>query len=371
MTEGIRKRGSGYTVQVYLGRDATGRRRYWVRTFRTKKEAEAARAAKLAELRETGEVFVPSTKPLGAYLEEWLRAMEGRLSPATLSDYGVAVRKHIAPYLGHVPLNKLTPAKLQAFYNEAKGRVTSRVMKSIHYTLSAAMGHAVRLGLIRENPTLRVEKPRHRPREMRALSPEEASRFLVAAKGERLYPLWLILCTTGLRRGEACGLRWQDVDLDGGRLFVRQAAVVVGGKLIFKEPKTDSSKAAVPLLPEVVEALRDWRARQEMERTMTGPAWTETGLVFTTDTGKPLWPDKLQKRDMKRILRRAGLPENIRIHDLRHTVATTLFAAGVHPKLVSAVLRHSRASITQDIYTHLLPNLAEGAVQHLRKLIPE
>lgn len=371
MKNGIRRRGETYEAKVYVGRDATtGRKRYVSRSFRTKREAEAWRVERLKELHDTGDVFTPTSLSVGEYLGRWLKSLEGQRSPATLSDYEVAVRKHIAPAIGDLRLPALTPPRLQAFYDRARAEKSSRVMRSIHYTLSSALTRAVKQGFIRDNPCSKVDAPKHRPREMMPLRPEEATRFLTAAHETRLYPLWLLACTTGLRRGELCGLRWVDVDIEAGRLSVRQQLVVVGGHNVFREPKTRSSSAAVPLVPEAIDALKAWRETQGVERGVAGPEWQDHGLVFCQANGKPLHPNNLLKRDFRGLLAVAGIAPETRIHDLRHTVATLLFAAGVHPKLASALLRHSRASITQDLYTHLLPGLAEQAVTHLRAVIP-
>lgn len=369
MKGSIRRRGNSYEAVVYVGRDATtGRKRYVSKSFRTRKEAEKWRVSMLREYYETGEVFQPSKLTLNEHLDDWM-ATSAEKSPSTL-DFYRRMAQHVRPVLGDLPLARLTPARLQAFYNAARKEKTPRVLKGIHDTLSAAMTHAVRLGLIRENPCRRVEPPKYKPKERPAITAEQVQAFLKAAREERLYSLWLLAVTTALCRGELCGLRWQDVDLENRRLTVRQEMVLVRGKRVLKEPKSGASRAAVPLLPEVVEALRDWKTRQDVERTVAGPLWEDHGLVFCQPNGKPLHPDHPLKRHFRRILGRAGLPEALRIHDLRHAVATVAVSSGVDPKTAQASLRHSRVTTTLGIYAHLHPGLAEQAIQHLRALLP-
>lgn len=372
MKNGIRKRGKGFEAKVYTGTDSKGRKQYTSKTFRTLEEAKHWRTQKVKEYQDTGEVFEPTTLTVAEYLEQWLEDRKAKWAPSTHLDYSTNVHKHIAPRIGGLSLARLTPTRVREFYAMAQADgASSRIMHGIHYTLTAALNRAVKEELIRANPCQKVDAPHHKPKEFQPLTPQQVGTFLGVARQERLYALWLILCTTALRRGEACGLRWVDLDLEGGRLSVRQELIVVGGYNVVKEPKTASSMAPVPLLPEVVQALKDWQTVQAVEKATAGPEWEEHGFVFCQPNGKALHPNNLQKRDFKRLLASAGLPTSIRIHDLRHTVATTLFAAGVHPKLASAFLRHARTSTTQDIYTHYVPSVANLALEPIRAHLPK
>lgn len=175
------------------------------------------------------------------------------------------------------------------------------------------------------------------------------------------------------RTRQVCGLRWQDVDLDAGRLTVRQELIVVEGKRVFKEPRTASSKAAVPLLQEVAVERWNWQTIQNVEKVTAGPLWEEHGggLVFCQVNGRPLHPNTLRKRDFKRILARGGLPTDMRTHDLRHTVRAAIVASGADPKTAQALLRHADVGTTLARYTHLQSGMAERAIQHLRALLPD
>jgi integrase len=200
------------------------------------------------------------------------------------------------------------------------------------------MSHAFHLGLVTRNPTLLVFPPRPSRRSTTALNVEQLLLLLGRTRDDRLHALWMLLSSAGLRIGEALGLRWQDVDLEGGRLSVSQALQRRGGiGLVFVEPKTTRSRSAVELTRRAVEALEEHRRRQSALRLLT-PGWQESGLVFTSLRGGPMQPHQANT-DLTRALAAAGLP-HIRVHDLRHTTATVMLAAGIHPKVVQELLGH-------------------------------
>jgi integrase len=172
-----------------------------------------------------------------------------------------------------------------------------------------------------------------------------------------------------MRRGEAAGLRWQDVELDVARLSVRQSRVAVGYEVGVEEPKSARSRRNVALDVETVQVLRTWRAAQLRERLEWGSAWTDSGLVFTREDGVGLHPDRITKL-FNLYVGRSGL-RRIRLHDLRHTHATLALHAGVHPKVVSERLGHSSISLTLDTYSHAIPALQAEAAQAVAALLQQ
>jgi integrase len=198
---------------------------------------------------------------------------------------------------------------------------------------------------------------------MQTWSAEELRGFLGYVQKDRLYPLWLTEARTGLRRGELLGLQWSDVDLETGRASIRRALVSVDYKLTLSEPKTVKGKRSVPLPPETVAALREWRKAQLEERL----ANKEGNFVFTREDGSPVHPDRLSKM-FEALSRKAGLPV-IRFHDLRHTWATLALQAGVAPKVVSEILGHANIGITLDTYSHVIPAMEEDASARVAGLI--
>ncbi len=192
------------------------------------------------------------------------------------------------------------------------------------------------------------------------LDPAQAKALLEAAKGDRLEALYVLAVSAGLREGELLGLRWEDVDLDRGIVRVRRQLTRTRDGLLFTAPKRGKSRG-VRITQGAVGALSDHRRRQNEDRLRLGTLWQDGGLVFTSTVGTPVGIGNLTYRSFRPLLERAGLPR-IRVHDLRHTAATLLLGKGVHPKIVQEMLGHSTIAQTMDTYSHVLPDMQDGAV---------
>ena len=217
----------------------------------------------------------------------------------------------------------------------------------------------MRFNLIPFNPASKVDPPKVRPEEVTPLDAEQARRFLHGAHGDKFEALYVLSLTTGLRMGEALGLRWSDVDLDAGTLRVTRQLQRMreGGGLVFGEPK-NASRRTVDLPQRAVEALRSHRKRQMEEQLRVGSSWQDNGLVFATGKGTPLDAQNIINRHFKPLLRHAGLPD-IRWHDLRHTCATLLLSRGTHPTYVQKLLGHASVQLTLDRYSHWMPSMGK------------
>jgi integrase len=214
-----------------------------------------------------------------------------------------------------------------------------------------------------------VRPPKVARAEPRVLSPEEARRLLDAARGDPLEALWVLALTTGVRQGELLGLKWSDIDLDGGRLHVRRTAYRLRGRgWVEAEPKSQTARRSVALTPLAVDALRRHKARQRAQRLRAGPLWEDRDLVFANAVGGYLEPQNLLRRAFWPLLQKAGL-SRLRFHDLRHSAATLLLAQGVHPKVVQELLGHSSISLTLDTYSHTVPDLQAEAAARLERLL--
>ena len=306
---------------------------------------------------------------VGQFLDRWLEAKAPALRPKTLEYYRDFVRLYLKPVLGGLRLWDLRPDHLQALYADMLKRgLNPATVRLCHATIRTALNDALRWGLAARNVAQAVRPPRPERREMKTWTPEEARRFLEAAAGSRFEAAYRLALYCGLRIGELAGLKWEDIDLEAGRLQVRRTVQRVNGLgLVVGEPKSAAGRRQVVLPAQVVEALRRRRLAQKEERLLAGPRWEESGHVFTTPTGKPLDPRALE-RDLARWVRKAGLPR-IRFHDLRHTCATLLLSQGVHPKVVQELLGHSQISITLGVYSHVLPTLQEQAAKAMEALL--
>jgi len=202
---------------------------------------------------------------------------------------------------------------------------------------------------------------------MKTWTKEQLKKFLESVAEERLSPLWHTIAMTGMRRGEAIGLRWSDVDLENGRLSVRRALIPSGREVIVSEPKTIKGRRVIAIDPGTIEVLKGQAARQLDEQKEWDDAWVETGLVFTQENGAALDPETVT-RYFRQAVKRSMLPA-IRLHDLRHTHATLALQAGIHPKVVSERLGHATISITLDTYSHAVPAMQEEAAALIAGLV--
>ena len=328
---------------------------------RTRQEVAEKKARLIADAKQ-GLLADPTKETLADYLQRWLETVQKpRVRPNTLAQYETLIRRHIAPALGRLRIDRITPAHLQQLYTDklAAGLSPSTV-RTLHAILHKALGQAVKWGMLPRNPADAVERPRVPRHEFTALTPAQVQALLQAAREDRLYALYVLAVTTGIRLGELLGLTWPDVNLNSGELCVaRQLVWVRNTEPTLAGPKTDSGRRTIALPPVAVDALREHRRRQLRERLLAGPAWQDRwNLVFSTPLGTPINPSNLRNRSFRRLLEKAGLPR-VRFHDLRHTVATLLLAAGTNVKAVQEQLGHTTARLTLDVYAHTLPGMRQ------------
>ena len=354
---------------------ADERRRETRGGYATRREAQAA-MSKVAVAVEEQTHVAASRLTLREYLiREWLPAIEHTIRPTTYRSYVAHVECHILPALGSLQLQKLGPAQINALYAKltAGGRrngmpLTPLTVRHVHAVLHRSLKDAVRWGRLSRNPADLADPPRvsAHGHELRTWSAEQLAAFLDFRRDDRLYALWHTLAMTGLRRGEALGLRWQDIDLEAGRLCVRRSLIPEGSQVAVHEPKTARGRRVVALDPETVEVLKAQAARQLVEQDAT-ESWEDTGLVFTNESGQVLHP-WVTSRCFRKAVKEAMLPD-LRLHDLRHTHATLALQAGIHPKVVSERLGHATVAITLDTYSHAIPAMQEEAAAKIAGLV--
>jgi integrase len=302
---------------------------------------------------------------LAQYLERWLEdRVKPSVRPNTYYSYDLNVRR-LLPYIGRLKVADISPEAVQNAYGALlrKG-LSARSVEQAHTVLHRALRQAVLWGLAMRNPTDAVTVPRGARREMRTLTEDQVRHLFEATEDDRLHALWVLLATTGLRLGEALGLKWTDIDLDA-RTAVVQRSVQRERRVgfMFVEPKTGRSRRSVPMATGTVNALLAHHTRQTKERLAAGELWNDLGLVFSNPTGGHLWATSLNSVFHNR-LRAAGLPD-LRIHDLRHTAASHLLTRGVHPKVVQELLGHSTITLTLDTYSHVVPSLTRDAADQM------
>ena len=369
------KRSGAWAFKVDTGfHPETGKRRQKVKQgFRTKREAENA----LAEAQKTvidGTVVANSNMRLDEFLDEWLVGQEARLRPSSHHSYVIA-SKRLKRHLGKHKLQALTPLQIEKFYAELLDHgsrigegLAPKTVKNTHVVLRKALADAERLGLVQRNAAAAARGPAVTRPEMTTWSSDQLKAFSTTALESRMRNAFTILASTGMRRGEALGLRWGDVDFDSSQLAIVQTVSTVDGRVVVGQPKTAGSRRTVYVHDATIKALRQQRQLQAEERLAAGSAWeNDNDLVFRTVTGGPVNPDGFS-RHFDKLVAQADVPR-IRLHDLRHTNATLSLKAGVHPKVVLERLGHSSIAITLDLYSHVTPGISREAAATVESMM--
>jgi integrase len=360
-----------WTIVLSTGRDATTgkRERQWVSVKGTRKDAEKRLTELLGQL-DGGGYVRPVKETLGGFLQRWVKDYAwANLAPKTADSYESIVRVHVAPALGNVALHELRPAHLQRYYgDELKAGRSGLAVHHDHALLHRALATAVKQGLLMRNPADAVDAPKGERKEMRTLSADDLARFL-DAKTTPYYPIFYTACYTGMRRSELLGLQWQDVDLILGEVSVRRTLHNVKGKVYLRPPKTAKSKRLIPLPPSATLVLRQHREQREADRELLGKPLTGEDFVFARADGSLLHPT-IVTHAWEKLVRRLGL-RGVRLHDARHTHASLMLKAGVHPKVVQERLGHSTIAITLDTYSHVAPGLQEAAARKFDDVVKQ
>lgn len=364
----LRQRSDGrWEGRVVVAYDDKGRP--VTKSVTSKSRAECL--AKLEELKASCGVVTVKARPdmpFGDWLDLWYRTYsKPALRITTQQCYEDRIYKHIIPGIGTIPLNKLQQSDLQRFYAELKksGRLrwqehygpglSDRMVRSCHFTCRSALEKAVNERLIPVNPAIGCKLPPKKSREMQVLTHEEMQRFLIQAKENDFYEQAVLELSTGMRRGELCALRWDDLDLRTGTLRIERQVIRVAGALHISEPKTKSSSRTIILPPAVVNVLKELKERTDSEWMFPSPVLE----------GSPVDPQSVYRK-MKKVLARAEC-KAIRFHDLRHTFATTALEHGMDIKTLSAIVGHISSATTIDVYSHITDTMQVRAANRIEQ----
>lgn len=377
----IRKRGKdNYAIVIELDSAADGgRRQKWISVAKylglpkvTKKQAEAV-LAEILQKANAGNLTDPQKVSFANYLRYWLdNYAQQSVRQTTLDNYQSLIDRHIIPELGHIQLAKLSPMHLQEFYNKKlvsgradgkPGGLSPKTVRELHSLIHKALDQAVKWQAALRNVAQAVSPPRKEKKEISFWDSHQAKDFLRAIEGERLFALYHLALNTGMRRGELLGLRWQDLRLEEGIVSVRQNLVKTSQGIVIQEPKTVNSRRNISISSNAAAVIKAHKKAQALEKLSHGPDYQDNGLVFCRINGLPLYPDGVSDQ-FNRLLRKTEV-RTITFHDLRHTHATLLLLAGVHPKVVSDRLGHHSVSLTLDLYSHVIPSLDQDAAKKL------
>ena len=365
----VYKRQDGRWVACITLGYANGKRQRKTALTITRREA-VQRLAQLQHAAEQG-LALDSDPTVADYLHRWLKDSAGpTLRPRTFAGYASIVNGHLIPGLGRIRLRKLTPADVEVHLRRtADAGLSNRTVQYHHAVLRRALGQAERWGLVARNVARLVTPPRVQRRDVRPLTPEQARQLLAGVQDDRLASLYAVSLSLGLRQGEALGLQWQDVDLEGRTLAVRHTLQRYNGEYHLDDPKTERSRRTISLPAPLVDSLRRHRVQQNEERLRVGSLWAGNrwGLVFCNELGEPL--DGIAvTRAFQRKLADLSLPAQ-RFHDLRHAAATFLIAQGVQLRVVMEILGHSTIATTADTYGHVMPELQRDATERTSAML--
>lgn len=389
MRGSIQKKGGQYYIVLDIGIDPKSRRRKqkWISANTNKKKVAEAMLEEIQKRSAGGKYIEPSKLTLEQYLNKWLEGYaKHSVRSSTYDSYCWVVNKHLIPRIGHFKLEELKPLYLQEFFNSLfKTKLSATSIRYVYNILKEALTQAVKWQIIVYNPCLAVEAPRKIKYQAQVFTAEQLATLITAAQDTNVYLPILLAVTCGLRRGEICGLRWQDTDLEQGMLHVKNSLDWENSQLTIRPVKTASSQRSVKLPQIALETLKAVKIEQAKQRLAAGRLYHKLDFVWAWDDGRPHDPDylyhhyhKLLVRYNKSITDDPDIEEKdkaemllpvIRFHDLRHSHATYLLASGVPIKIISERLGHSSTRVTQDIYSHVLPQMQEMAAAKIDNLL--
>jgi integrase len=363
----IKERSPGHFAIILDVRDeATGKRkRRWYSFTGTKRQAQDECARLITELK-NGTALDPNKSTVAQFLGRWLAHIKTQVSPKSHERYAGIVNQNLIPAIGSVRLNKLKPVQISTAYSAAletgrrdgTGGLSPRTVGHMHRVLKQALGQAVKWKELTHNPADAVDPPKVDWKPMQTYDLPQTVDVIEAVRGSpMLVPVVLaVLC--GLRRGEICALRWRNVDLAAGQISVVESLEQTKAGLRFKSPKSGKGRT-VALSATVVDELRAHRIKRAQELLRLGVGLADDDLVIAHADGSVISPIYISQY-WARAIKRTRLAR-LRFHDLRHAHATHLLANGVHPKVASERLGHSKVGITLDLYSHVIPGMQEDA----------
>jgi integrase len=347
---------------VDLGRDAEGNRIRRRREGRTKREAEA-KARELRERHKRGEDVTTKPRTFGELLDDWIALLRTQGKAAnTITAYASGAKKHVRPAFGAVPVTKLRLRDLQRLIDALAEELAPTHLRLIKTILVQPLNLAIEQGEISVNPAEKIRLPRAKRGPARSLTDAERDRLLAAAAGQR-YALALKIALLGARRGEIAGLQRRDFDLEAGTMTIRRQLQRERGKWVAKELKHGSPPRTLAIGPATVQAVQEHLARQDEECQSEGWANPEGWLFLSATTGT-VCPASTIYTFFKDTCTAAKV-EAARLHDCRHTAATSMLSDGEDITSVSGALGHASAAITLGIYAHAIPGKVAGATRRL------
>lgn len=335
-------------------------------TGKTQKEVAQKLKAAVAAI-DAGTYKVPCKMSVGEWLDIWVAEYLKNVKPLTEQNYKKQVNKHLKPALGAMKLEALDAHTIQKFYNSLTSiGLSPKTVKNIHGVLHSALQQAIANGYIRHNPTEACKLPKVVKPEIKPLEPDEIALLLKEAEKDSYCNLFTVAMFTGMRQGELLGLSWECVDFTTGIITVKQQLQCKDGDYFLETPKSGKGRTILPA-PIVMDVLKQEKQKQLAERVQAGALWSnQFNLVFTDALGKNLVRRTVVKH-FKKISQRAGISDDARFHDLRHSFAVTSLYAGDDIKTVQANLGHATAQFTLDVYGHVTQKMKQDSANRMQQ----
>ena len=335
-------------------------------TDKSKKVVAQKLRAAMADL-DAGTYKAPCKMTVAQWLDIWVAEYLNSVKPLTKHNYNKQVQKHFKPALGAVRLDALDTHTIQRFYNSLSASgLSPKTVKNLHGILHCALQQAIACDYLSRNPADACKLPKVTKPEIKPLEPVEIARLLKEAEQDDYCNLFIVAMFTGMRQGELLGLAWECVDFKSGIITVKQQLQCKDGNYFLETPKSGKNRTILPA-PIVMDALRNQLERQQKEQEQAGEMWdNQFGLVFTDALGKYLVRRTVVKH-FKKISQRAGISDDARFHDLRHSFAVSSLYAGDDIKTVQANLGHATAQFTLDVYGHVTQKMRQESANRMQK----
>jgi integrase len=369
-TGSIKKSPSGNWELRYYVADQSGNRKRVSTTVKGSKKNAQAKLREVLSAVDNGSYVDKSQETVTQFADRWMHTyVATNCTLRTAKGYQGNVDRYILPAIGRVAVQNLTTGQIQSIYAAMLARGLSRTtVLHVHRVLKQILGYAVKCGVISKNAADGATPPKRAKKQSAMWDVPTIHQFLEGSQDSRYGPIFKFALTTGMRRSEICGLKWDAVDLFNGSLDVAATLQQIRGHgLVTGEPKTERSRRTIKLAPETVELLREVDGEQIWAREKAGPLWKNTGYVFTQADGSPVLPDTLTQ-EFRFLVKALELPP-LNLHGLRHAFATLGLVGGMAPKTVSEHLGHSSIVITLDLYSHVLPSMQEELVNVVANLL--
>ena len=362
----IVKRKTGFMYQIYLGKDTNGKPLFESKAgFKTKTEAKEAAQKREDELKNLDHVELKDIS-FGEFAKRWLKLKEDNIRENTYQTYVERIKNHMIPYFNRTKLSDLKVMHIKEWHDKLKQKINRTTIQDVHKLMKRMIKDAVLWEIIPKNPFELIKTPNSETKKLEVWEKDEVSYFLQSIKSDPMYMAIYLALATGMRQSEILGLRWECVNFENRTISITATLQRATRKLV-EDTKSKTSARSIACSSDIIGELKRYRKEQKQNQLIAGSAWQANDLVITTGFGTPVIARNLN-RSFDRLKKKYNM-KSITFHELRHTHATLLLKANIHPKIVSERLGHSTIKVTLDRYSHVIPNMQKEAADLIDQLL--